>query len=216
MKVVLVSFPLCCSELPKIIYATRTHSQLAQVITELKNTSYRSAVFFSIYLPVTEQAGQWVGTNPGSLTLHLRWHQFTWRNQEEILQLLNFLHCQFIELIDKHLCIYVCVCICTNMYVYVCVCDKHSISSACFRPKVCVLGSREQLCINPEVQREPSNHVKVQWLTVTVTVTVSALIHISIVQDAQWSWEKNLRLPHYWNLDESTFLHFSSDTLLQL
>ncbi|XP_075902006.1 regulator of telomere elongation helicase 1 isoform X1 [Nelusetta ayraudi] len=57
------------TELPKIIYATRTHSQLAQVITELKNTSYR--------------------------------------------------------------------------------------------PKVCVLGSREQLCINPEVQREPSNHVKV-------------------------------------------------------
>lgn len=31
----------------------------------------------------------------------------------------------------------------------------------CVRPKVCVLGSREQLCINPEVMRQESNHVKV-------------------------------------------------------
>uniref|UniRef100_A0A8C7YSI0 Regulator of telomere elongation helicase 1 n=1 Tax=Oryzias sinensis TaxID=183150 RepID=A0A8C7YSI0_9TELE len=56
-------------DVPKIIYASRTHSQLAQVIGELRNTSYR--------------------------------------------------------------------------------------------PKVCVLGSREQLCINPEVMRQESNHVKV-------------------------------------------------------
>lgn len=33
-----------------------------------------------------------------------------------------------------------------------------------FRPKVCVLGSREQLCINQEVMRQESNHVKVsEW-----------------------------------------------------
>ncbi|KAM6924811.1 regulator of telomere elongation helicase 1 [Xenentodon cancila] len=57
------------TDVPKIIYASRTHSQLAQVINELKNTSYR--------------------------------------------------------------------------------------------PKVCVLGSREQLCINQEVMRQESNHVKV-------------------------------------------------------
>uniref|UniRef100_A0A7N6C434 Regulator of telomere elongation helicase 1 n=1 Tax=Anabas testudineus TaxID=64144 RepID=A0A7N6C434_ANATE len=57
------------TDVPKIIYASRTHSQLAQVIGELKNTSYR--------------------------------------------------------------------------------------------PKVCVLGSREQLCINQEVMRQESNHVKV-------------------------------------------------------
>ncbi|KAM6976999.1 regulator of telomere elongation helicase 1 [Aplochiton taeniatus] len=57
------------TDVPKIIYASRTHSQLAQVIGELKNTSYR--------------------------------------------------------------------------------------------PKVCVLGSREQLCINTEVMRQESNHVKV-------------------------------------------------------
>ncbi|TKS77856.1 Regulator of telomere elongation helicase 1 [Collichthys lucidus] len=61
--------PTYYTDVPKIIYASRTHTQLAQVISELKNTSYR--------------------------------------------------------------------------------------------PKVCVLGSREQLCINQEVMRQESNHVKV-------------------------------------------------------
>uniref|UniRef100_A0A671VSG6 Regulator of telomere elongation helicase 1 n=1 Tax=Sparus aurata TaxID=8175 RepID=A0A671VSG6_SPAAU len=61
--------PTYYTDVPKIIYASRTHSQLAQVINELKNTSYR--------------------------------------------------------------------------------------------PKVCVLGSREQLCINQEVMRQESNHIKV-------------------------------------------------------
>ncbi|XP_049920560.1 regulator of telomere elongation helicase 1 isoform X3 [Epinephelus moara] len=65
------------TDLPKIIYASRTHSQLAQVISELKNTSYR--------------------------------------------------------------------------------------------PKVCVLGSREQLCINPEVMRQESNHVKVHMCRAKVS-----------------------------------------------
>uniref|UniRef100_A0A7N5ZZL2 Regulator of telomere elongation helicase 1 n=1 Tax=Anabas testudineus TaxID=64144 RepID=A0A7N5ZZL2_ANATE len=64
--------PTSYTDVPKIIYASRTHSQLAQVIGELKNTSYR--------------------------------------------------------------------------------------------PKVCVLGSREQLCINQEVMRQESNHVKVSEL----------------------------------------------------
>lgn len=35
------------------------------------------------------------------------------------------------------------------------------LKNTCYRPKVCVLGSREQLCINPEVTRQESNHVKV-------------------------------------------------------
>ncbi|XP_068453212.1 regulator of telomere elongation helicase 1 isoform X2 [Clinocottus analis] len=61
--------PTYYTDIPKIIYASRTHSQLAQVINELKNTSYS--------------------------------------------------------------------------------------------PKVCVLGSREQLCINPEVMRQESNQAKV-------------------------------------------------------
>ncbi|NXM36424.1 RTEL1 helicase, partial [Oxyruncus cristatus] len=56
------------SDVPKIIYASRTHSQLTQVINELKNTVY---------------------------------------------------------------------------------------------PKICVLGSREQLCINPEVKRQESNHMQI-------------------------------------------------------
>lgn len=29
------------------------------------------------------------------------------------------------------------------------------------RPKVCVLGSREQLCIHPEVKKQESNHMQV-------------------------------------------------------
>ncbi|KFP76950.1 Regulator of telomere elongation helicase 1, partial [Acanthisitta chloris] len=60
--------PTYYTDIPKIIYASRTHSQLTQVINELKNTVY---------------------------------------------------------------------------------------------PKICVLGSREQLCINPEVKRQESNHVQI-------------------------------------------------------
>lgn len=59
----------CYTDIPKIIYASRTHSQLTQVIGELRNTSYR--------------------------------------------------------------------------------------------PKVCVLGSREQLCIHPEVKKQESNHMQI-------------------------------------------------------
>ncbi|XP_015152087.2 regulator of telomere elongation helicase 1 isoform X3 [Gallus gallus] len=61
--------PTFYTDIPKIIYASRTHSQLTQVINELKNTVYR--------------------------------------------------------------------------------------------PKICVLGSREQLCINPEVKRQESNHMQI-------------------------------------------------------
>ncbi|XP_057559905.1 regulator of telomere elongation helicase 1 isoform X2 [Hippopotamus amphibius kiboko] len=61
--------PACYTDVPKIIYASRTHSQLTQVISELRNTSYR--------------------------------------------------------------------------------------------PRVCVLGSREQLCIHPEVKKQESNHMQV-------------------------------------------------------
>uniref|UniRef100_A0A672Q0N3 Regulator of telomere elongation helicase 1 n=1 Tax=Sinocyclocheilus grahami TaxID=75366 RepID=A0A672Q0N3_SINGR len=65
------------TDIPKIIYASRTHSQLTQVINELKNTSYR--------------------------------------------------------------------------------------------PKICVLGSREQLCINQEVLRHESNHIKVHMCRAKVS-----------------------------------------------
>ncbi|XP_061113879.1 regulator of telomere elongation helicase 1 isoform X2 [Conger conger] len=69
--------PTYYTDIPKIIYASRTHSQLTQVINELKNTSYR--------------------------------------------------------------------------------------------PKVCVLGSREQLCIHPEVMKQESNHVKVHMCKAKVS-----------------------------------------------
>uniref|UniRef100_A0A8C5HBJ2 Regulator of telomere elongation helicase 1 n=1 Tax=Gouania willdenowi TaxID=441366 RepID=A0A8C5HBJ2_GOUWI len=75
------------TDIPKIIYASRTHSQLAQVINELKNTSYR--------------------------------------------------------------------------------------------PKVCVLGSREQLCINPEVMRQESHHVKVHMCRSKVS-TRSCFYHNNV------------------------------------
>ncbi|KAM4610026.1 regulator of telomere elongation helicase 1 [Polymixia lowei] len=61
--------PTYYTDVPKIIYASRTHTQLTQVVSELKNTSYK--------------------------------------------------------------------------------------------PKVCVLGSRDQLCIHPEVMRQESSHVKI-------------------------------------------------------
>uniref|UniRef100_A0A673J6T9 Regulator of telomere elongation helicase 1 n=1 Tax=Sinocyclocheilus rhinocerous TaxID=307959 RepID=A0A673J6T9_9TELE len=69
--------PTYYTDIPKIIYASRTHSQLTQVISELKNTSYR--------------------------------------------------------------------------------------------PKMCVLGSREQLCINQEVMRQESSHVKVHMCRAKVS-----------------------------------------------
>ncbi|XP_036085024.1 regulator of telomere elongation helicase 1 isoform X6 [Rousettus aegyptiacus] len=61
--------PACYADIPKVIYASRTHSQLTQVIGELRNTAYR--------------------------------------------------------------------------------------------PRVCVLGSREQLCIHPEVKKQESHHMQV-------------------------------------------------------
>ncbi|XP_077908326.1 regulator of telomere elongation helicase 1 isoform X7 [Ictidomys tridecemlineatus] len=67
----------CYSEIPKIIYASRTHSQLTQVIGELRNTTYR--------------------------------------------------------------------------------------------PRVCVLGSREQLCIHPEVKKQESNHMQIHLCRKKVT-----------------------------------------------
>ncbi|KAM4570874.1 regulator of telomere elongation helicase 1 isoform 2-T2 [Fundulus diaphanus] len=79
--------PAYYTDIPKIIYASRTHSQLAQVISELKNTSYR--------------------------------------------------------------------------------------------PKVCVLGSREQLCINQEVMRQESNHIKVHMCRRKVS-TRSCLYYNSV------------------------------------
>ncbi|XP_062868551.1 regulator of telomere elongation helicase 1 [Trichomycterus rosablanca] len=69
--------PAYYTDIPKIIYASRTHSQLTQVISELKNTAYR--------------------------------------------------------------------------------------------PKICVLGSREQLCINQEIMKHESNHVKVHMCRAKVS-----------------------------------------------
>ncbi|NXF81634.1 RTEL1 helicase, partial [Sclerurus mexicanus] len=71
--------PTYYTDIPKIIYASRTHSQLTQVINELKNTVYRQV----------------------------------W-------------------------------------------------------PKICVLGSREQLCINPEVKRQESNHLQIHMCRMKV------------------------------------------------
>ncbi|KAJ6655864.1 hypothetical protein lerEdw1_004634 [Lerista edwardsae] len=73
----LADIPTYYTDVPKIIYASRTHSQLTQAINELKNTVYR--------------------------------------------------------------------------------------------PKVCVLGSREQLCIHPEVKRQESNHMQIHMCRMKVT-----------------------------------------------
>ncbi|XP_020379775.2 regulator of telomere elongation helicase 1-like [Rhincodon typus] len=91
------------SDIPKIVYASRTHSQLTQVINELRNTAYR--------------------------------------------------------------------------------------------PKVCVLGSREQLCIHPEVMKQESNHVKVHMCRVKTST----------------------RTCHFYNnVEESTAIQFNPQLLLQV
>lgn len=88
--------PTYYTDVPKIIYASRTHSQLAQVINELKNSSYR--------------------------------------------------------------------------------------------PKVCVLGSREQLCINQEVMAQESNHVKVHMCR--AKVSTRSCVYYNNVEEK--STDKNL------------------------
>ncbi|EMP33284.1 Regulator of telomere elongation helicase 1 [Chelonia mydas] len=42
------------------------------------------------------------------------------------------------------------------------------LKSTVYRPKVCVLGSREQLCINPEVKRQESNHMQIHMCRMKV------------------------------------------------
>ncbi|XP_067904325.1 regulator of telomere elongation helicase 1 isoform X2 [Heterodontus francisci] len=45
----------------------------------------------------------------------------------------------------------------------------NELRSTAYRPKVCVLGSREQLCIHPEVMKQESNHVKVHMCRAKVS-----------------------------------------------
>ncbi|XP_047390881.1 regulator of telomere elongation helicase 1 isoform X2 [Sciurus carolinensis] len=89
----------CYSDIPKIIYASRTHSQLTQVIGELRNTSYR--------------------------------------------------------------------------------------------PRVCVLGSREQLCIHPEVKKQESNHIQIHLCRKKVT-SRSCLFYNNVDEK---SLEQELAIP---------------------
>uniref|UniRef100_A0A667WJ51 Regulator of telomere elongation helicase 1 n=1 Tax=Myripristis murdjan TaxID=586833 RepID=A0A667WJ51_9TELE len=93
------------TDVPKIIYASRTHSQLAQVITELKSTSYR--------------------------------------------------------------------------------------------PKTCVLGSRDQLCINPEVMRQESVHIKVQELQHEKSTDKECVNSILDVEDLVKFGNKQRACPYY-------------------
>uniref|UniRef100_A0A667WX82 Regulator of telomere elongation helicase 1 n=1 Tax=Myripristis murdjan TaxID=586833 RepID=A0A667WX82_9TELE len=97
--------PTFYTDVPKIIYASRTHSQLAQVITELKSTSYR--------------------------------------------------------------------------------------------PKTCVLGSRDQLCINPEVMRQESVHIKVQELQHEKSTDKECVNSILDVEDLVKFGNKQRACPYY-------------------
>ncbi|XP_069025206.1 regulator of telomere elongation helicase 1 isoform X2 [Embiotoca jacksoni] len=45
----------------------------------------------------------------------------------------------------------------------------HELKNTSYRPKVCVLGSREQLCINQEVMRQENNHIKVHMCRAKVS-----------------------------------------------
>ncbi|XP_008589275.1 PREDICTED: LOW QUALITY PROTEIN: regulator of telomere elongation helicase 1 [Galeopterus variegatus] len=93
----------CYADIPKIIYASRTHSQLTQVISELRSTSYR--------------------------------------------------------------------------------------------PKVCVLGSREQLCIHPEVKKQGSNHMQVEEVAFDRCWLTSSGRHLRVWRKREKSLEQELATP---------------------
>uniref|UniRef100_A0A8B9NVI3 Regulator of telomere elongation helicase 1 n=1 Tax=Apteryx owenii TaxID=8824 RepID=A0A8B9NVI3_APTOW len=98
--------PAYYTDIPKIIYASRTHSQLTQVINELKNTVYR--------------------------------------------------------------------------------------------PKICVLGSREQLCINPEVKRQESNHVQIYMCRMKVMARTCHFYNNVEGEQSPVFWRgRSLACPYY-------------------
>uniref|UniRef100_A0A8D2IMG5 Regulator of telomere elongation helicase 1 n=1 Tax=Varanus komodoensis TaxID=61221 RepID=A0A8D2IMG5_VARKO len=70
-----------------------------------------------------------------------------------------------------------------------------------YRPKVCVLGSREQLCINPEVKRQESNHMQVRMYKPSSPVKKSTekdLINpIMDIEDLVKNGNKHRVCPYY-------------------
>ncbi|XP_053250552.1 regulator of telomere elongation helicase 1 isoform X3 [Podarcis raffonei] len=45
----------------------------------------------------------------------------------------------------------------------------NELKNTVYRPKVCVLGSREQLCIHPEVKRQENNHTQIHMCRMKIT-----------------------------------------------
>ena len=114
---------------PKIIYASRTHSQLTQVVNELKRTAYAK--------------------------------KYVWLKKENSLYLCN-IPVIFLNQQPCPICIlrYGNNNISTNNMIS----TKHSALSTnyyCRSLVVSVLGSREQMCIHPDVSQQTSNQTMV-------------------------------------------------------
>lgn len=152
-------------DIPKIIYASRTHSQLSQVIGELRNTSYRFVLCLGIWAYAVLPLACWGGVICAAIGLGRRLHSVAiqpysnpqlstppWDRNPPNLSWPLQAHPETGKALPR-----------TRMCPGPCPpssCPLTAPVCPLCRPRVCVLGSREQLCVHPDVRKE-SNHVQI-------------------------------------------------------
>ncbi|KAG8513271.1 Regulator of telomere elongation helicase 1 [Galemys pyrenaicus] len=124
------------TDIPKIIFASRTHAQLSQAVRELRSTAYRCVAGVS-----GAQGWPWEGAaGPVPVAVVLS-------TAGEKLGLALSLSSRPSGA-RQHARVWGGGAACPH-------------PPALPRPRVCVLGSREQLCIHPEVKKQESSHVQI-------------------------------------------------------